>query len=401
MSNPPKFGAAVVAVGLASALALSACSSSSNNSGGNTSGGSKSSGSYKIAELQDLTGPYAQPGTSEDAGMQAYVKTVNKAGGVNGKQIDMSVTDTQSTDAGHMAGMQKVLGASPVAIMQGGDSSFAAILPLIKQSKIPFFTAGAPDDSLYPNPVSNVYMVQASASQQAAALAAKAKAALGSLEGKKIAFYGIQATYIDGLVKVLTDKLEAEGASLIETERFPVTIVSFTAQAGKIAGNHPDAVIFTGTSAASAAGMKALADAGIKGPIIGYSSSSSDATLKGTGVTNATGMRTTSVPTADSAITKAAAAVGLGGKAIDANFTLGWETAAILVEGLKECGADCSAAQLNTTLEKISSYDVPGAAIYGPISISATKHAALSDAQFFKFDGTSVVKDGDPVSMGS
>src|SRR5262249_44960677 len=146
----------------------------------------------------------------------------------------------------------------------------------------------------------------------------------------------------------------------------------------------------------SAAGMKALVDAGIKEPIIGYSSSSSDDTLKGTGATNPTGLRTTAVPVAGEPILKAAQAVGFGSKAVDGNFSLGWETAAVVVEGLRRCGADCTSDKLLTTLQQIDSYDVPDNAIYGPISISPTRHAIMTKCQFFKFDGTNVVKNGDP-----
>jgi branched-chain amino acid transport system substrate-binding protein len=382
---------------VAAALALSACSSSTSSSG---NGGSGGGGTYNVAELMDLTGAFAVPGGSTDAGMQAYVKKVNAAGGVNGKQVKVTVTDTASTDAANVAGMQKALASKPLAIMQGGNSSFPALLPLIKQSNIPFFTAGATDTVLYPSPEKNVFMTQASATQQANALVAEAKVVLGgSLSGKKIAFYGLSAAYIDGLLKVLNTKLSSEGASLVATERFPLTIVSFTPQASKIASSGADAVIFTGTSAKSAAGMKSLVDAGIKVPILGYSSSSSDATLKGTNASNPTGLRTTAVPVSGEPIKAAAEAVGFGGKAVDGNFSLGWETAAVVVEGLRRCGNSCTADKLHTALEQIANFEVPDGAVYGPISISASKHAVMTKAQFFKFDGSGIVKNGDPVSM--
>jgi hypothetical protein len=60
--------------------------------------------------------------------------------------------------------------------INSGDSSFDALLPILKQdSSLPFLTVCAVDSALYPTPVPNVFMTQASATQQASALVNEAR----------------------------------------------------------------------------------------------------------------------------------------------------------------------------------------------------------------------------------
>jgi branched-chain amino acid transport system substrate-binding protein len=398
---------ALLAVGALTLIGCSSSSKSNSGSGGGASGsgggGSSSGGSYTIDVLTDLTGIFAQPGATVNAGIQAYAKQINNAGGVNGKTIKLVVTDTQSTDAASVAGLQKAIASKPVAMLQDGNSSFSAMLPLLKQaSDIPFFTAGATDSALYPTPVANVFMAQASATQQANALVAEVKAKLGTLQGKKVGVLYGSAPYNDDLLKTVKSLLQAGGGSTGDVESYNFGSVSFTSQAAKVASSKPDAVIHLGDSADSETGLKALVAAGITSvPILSYSSGSTDQILKGVDSPNVAGLRTTVTPATGTAILSAAQALGAASGATDNNFTLGWAEAATAIEGLKECGSSCTSSQLLTKLNTISSYSVPSDALYGPVSISSSKHAILSSGQFYSYNGSAVVTAGAPVSLGN
>ena len=67
----------------------------------------------------------------------------------------------------------------------------------------------------------------------------------------------------------------------------------------------------------------------------------------------------------------------------------GWVTVYMLADALKECGANCSSAQLNTQLEKVSDYTVPDGVSYGPVTFSSSDHVAVGTVRFRSYNPTS------------
>ena len=86
-------------------VALTACGngggSSSNASGGGASGSSSAAaagGSYNVALISDLSGPFSSVSAPGAAGVEVAVDNINANGGINGKKLNLSVTDSQSRD---------------------------------------------------------------------------------------------------------------------------------------------------------------------------------------------------------------------------------------------------------------------------------------------------------------
>ena len=72
--------------------ALAACGSEPANNGGNST---DESTTVKIGGIGPMTGPYANYGLSEKYGAELAVKEINEAGGIAGKQIELSYQDSQ------------------------------------------------------------------------------------------------------------------------------------------------------------------------------------------------------------------------------------------------------------------------------------------------------------------
>ncbi|MGX7680302.1 ABC transporter substrate-binding protein [Jatrophihabitans sp. DSM 45814] len=129
----------------ASTIALVACSSSKNSSSGsNAAGGSTSqaTGALKIGVLSDLTGASASGFITTEKGIKAYTDAVNKAGGINGQQIQYVMGDTTSTAAGALTAAQKMVQTDKVfAIVEVSAFSFGAETFLLKQG-IPMVGGG-------------------------------------------------------------------------------------------------------------------------------------------------------------------------------------------------------------------------------------------------------------------
>ena len=72
--------------------ALAACGGEPANNGGNDT---PDATTVKIGGIGPMTGPYANYGLSEKYGAELAVKEINEAGGINGKQIELSYQDSQ------------------------------------------------------------------------------------------------------------------------------------------------------------------------------------------------------------------------------------------------------------------------------------------------------------------
>ena len=73
-------------------LAMAACGGEPANNGGNDT---PDATTVKIGGIGPLTGPYANYGLSEKNGAELAVKEINEAGGIAGKQIELSYQDSQ------------------------------------------------------------------------------------------------------------------------------------------------------------------------------------------------------------------------------------------------------------------------------------------------------------------
>lgn len=73
-------------------LAMAACGSEPANNGGNDT---PDATTVKIGGIGPLTGAYANYGLSEKNGAELAVKEINEAGGIAGKQIELSYQDSQ------------------------------------------------------------------------------------------------------------------------------------------------------------------------------------------------------------------------------------------------------------------------------------------------------------------
>jgi branched-chain amino acid transport system substrate-binding protein len=112
--SPVKAAAAAAVILLAGGLA--ACSS-----GG---GGNSASGNSPIVACGDLAlaGPYAQIGESDNWGAEAYFKSVNKAGGINGHKVTYVTLNNQSNAAQSELDAQKCVETYHAQFIIGPES---------------------------------------------------------------------------------------------------------------------------------------------------------------------------------------------------------------------------------------------------------------------------------------
>jgi len=272
---------AVTAGMLLPVLALAACGSSSGASGGTaTSGSAATGGSFKIVLLTDISGvgaPNSKPGVS---GVQAAVKKINDAGGVAGKKLDLTVYDAQSSADVALTAAQKAIADNPLGIIMFSTSAeIAKVTPVVEGAKIPFFSGGIPDTSLYP-PKATDFSVGMSASQAGYALANFAQAKTGgSFKDAVVDIAAINSPYVDVIIKKVTQIVTDGGGKVARTERYDYGIASFAAQAGNIARDKPTVVFAMGAQNDTIVVSKALTSAGVTATQLGIESGSGPAVV--------------------------------------------------------------------------------------------------------------------------
>lgn len=133
-------GRTLTALVLAGGLALAGCGSTNSSS----SGGSSGTEPIKIGMVTPLTGPFSPLGTGDKAAAEQEVKRINGAGGILGRQVELTVVDDK-TDVTQSVTEYNKLAAdkSYSAVLSSANvSASTAIGPSAISTKTPTLTLG-------------------------------------------------------------------------------------------------------------------------------------------------------------------------------------------------------------------------------------------------------------------
>ena len=92
-----------------------------------------------IGYLPALTGPSSSTGVGINRGVQLAVQEINAAGGIDGRQIELIVRDTQSEPTKAVNGAAELIHAHKVSVMLGPVNSgeSLAVVPLLARANTP------------------------------------------------------------------------------------------------------------------------------------------------------------------------------------------------------------------------------------------------------------------------
>jgi branched-chain amino acid transport system substrate-binding protein len=124
----------------AAAIALAACSAPGNNDDSSDKG---DSGPIKIAVVNAQSGQLSSLGAWELKGVKLAVEEWNKAGGVNGRQVELGVFDDQGDPTVGTNLARKIDSEGYIAMLGTAESAVTiAMAPTLKQAEIPNITSG-------------------------------------------------------------------------------------------------------------------------------------------------------------------------------------------------------------------------------------------------------------------
>lgn len=248
-------------------IAAAACSSNSSSSQGTTSpssssssGAASSSAPINVGMIAPLTGAFAPLGTGDKQGAEIAVSQLNKAGGIDGHQVNLIIKDDKTDPTQSVVDFQALQGQNVAAVLGSSVSDSArAVAPKAEQAQIPYISLSPVDQTV--NPVQPyVFLVPAITTTYATRLMQWFKA-----EGiTKIAVgYDTTDIYTTNGYHSTLSKAPAYGVKVVDTEAFQITTTNFSTIVSHVASSGAQAFLVWATGPAPVILTKTFAGAGL------------------------------------------------------------------------------------------------------------------------------------------
>ena len=328
-----------------------------------------------LGQSAAFSGPAAQLGIQMNRGAKLCFDAINASGGIHGATIELRTLDDQYEPDKCRANTETFIEDDVFALFGyvGTPTSLAA-LPLVNQSKIPFFGPFTGAEALR-DPFSRyVFHVRASYFDETAAIIKQ----LTTLGLKKVAVFRQNDSYgqagLDGVVRALKAfQLEPVAVGLVERNT-----VAVSAAVQAIVAQKPDAIVQISAYKSCAAFVREARKAGFGGTFYNVSFVGTQALSEELGH-DARGVAVSQVmpfpfqpksPIAREYL----AAVQRGGAEYKANYSSieGYVAAKVFAEGLKRAGKGVTRDTLIAALESMQSVDIGGFVV----NYNARRHVA-------------------------
>ncbi|TFB63540.1 ABC transporter substrate-binding protein [Cryobacterium sp. Hz7] len=252
----------IAPIAVITALALAGCSTS--NLGGTAKDDpAAEAGPIKIGAVLDVTGVGASLGVPEQNTLTMLAKQLNDDGGIDGRDVELTIIDNQSTEDGAAKATSKLIESDKVDIIIGASRTgpSLAMRPIAEAAKIPMISVAA-----------NVAIVEGSkwvfktAQNDVVVL----ERILDDAEAKgytKLALVRDASGFGEGVAEYITDLGAERGITLVMTEAFEPSATDFTPQMTNVRGSDSDAVIIWGINPSAGLAQKAYVQLSVNKPV--------------------------------------------------------------------------------------------------------------------------------------
>src|SRR6267142_1540173 len=222
----------------------------------------------RIGVFMSLTGSTANFGISSVNGIKMAADEVNKAGGINGKQVDLLVQDDRSDASEAATIVTKFVTQDQVHAILGevASSRSIAAAPIAQNAKIPMLTPSSTNPEVtrkgdYIFRSCFIDPVQGAAIAQFGARTLNAKRAGLMVDRKN--------DYSTGLEKFISQTFTKLGGQMVVTQSYQAGDQDFNAQITSIKGANPDVIFVPGYYGDVALFAKQARDKGVTVPLVG------------------------------------------------------------------------------------------------------------------------------------
>ncbi|MCX4641311.1 ABC transporter substrate-binding protein [Streptomyces sp. NBC_01446] len=233
----------------------------------------------KIGAWYPLTGPLASFGIPERAGADAYFKSVNARGGINGRTIDWVVKDNANDPQQTVQIARRLVDQDGVVaiVATNGTSQTQATFPFVlEQKKVPVLNTLGGDASWYEPARDGLFGLQTLYEDQAAALGDWV-----TRDGAKkvLVVHSDPAAFVN-VAKAIGPAARKTDPS-VQVKRLSVKYqtTDYSPVISKVKAAKPDAVVLILTAAETASYLKEARLQGVTAPVYGYAPVAAQATL--------------------------------------------------------------------------------------------------------------------------
>ncbi len=224
----------------------------------------------KLGWLPSLTGALASAAIGFDHGVRFGVEEVNKAGGIDGRRLELVSRDTGSdpTQAVNLA--QQLLFSESVQFVAGPVNSgeSLATVPIIARAGIPNLVTGAVEELIDPGKYPLAYRVANTTTQW---ITTANDYALNQLKLKKVAIIGDTTGYGSASTKRATNMAKEAGADVVYSVLVDPNKTDLTDEMTKARTAGAEVVmVWTAASGLAARLLNTRGDLGWKAPIVGH-----------------------------------------------------------------------------------------------------------------------------------
>jgi branched-chain amino acid transport system substrate-binding protein len=244
------------------AMVLTGCSTS-NLGGDKPEPGASAQGPIKIGAVLDITGVGASLGVPEQNTLNMLAKQLEKAGGIDGRQVQLIIEDDQSTEDGAAKATTKLIQGDNVDLIIGASRTgpSVAMRPIAEAAEVPMISIAANavivKDSkwVFKTAQNDIVVLQRIMDD------AKAKGY------HKIALVRDASGFGEGVADTITKLGADRGISLVMTEAFEPSATDFTPQMTNVRASDADAVLIWGITPSAGLAQKAYVQLGVKKPV--------------------------------------------------------------------------------------------------------------------------------------
>src|SRR6516164_6383217 len=197
----------------------------------------------KIGVTQPLTGAFAADGNYVAQGAKLAADAINKAGGVDGKQIELIIEDNKSNPTEAAATAERLIVQDKVPVMMGawGSSLTLAVMPKLEEYKVPMVVETSSSGKITTS--GNPYVFRISPTS---AMEAKSFQLLVAKVGiKKADFLYTNNDFGIGSAEEYSKMLKANGVTIGVMETMDPKATDFSAQLAKIKASGADTLFVT------------------------------------------------------------------------------------------------------------------------------------------------------------
>lgn len=219
----------------------------------------------KVGVSLPLAGNFSEPGTAAKMGYELWVDTVNKSGGMLGRQVKLVLYDNASNPDTAVADYERLATVDKVDLMVGPFSSKLVIPTSEVANKygyaFPEPAGGA--DHVFDRGLKNLFFAQpAPGSDQAIPFANYILGLPASSRPKTFAIISQDDPFTLGVVQAAGKLLEKGGLTSVMNEVYPPDTKDFSSIAAKVADKNPDLILGGTVFADSVGQIKAYIQAG-------------------------------------------------------------------------------------------------------------------------------------------